>query len=387
MKKLVVNNLSKRFANVQALDNVSVELEEGKILAVLGPSGCGKTTLLRSIAGFETPDYGSIQVDNRVLFDRRTNIKPELRKIGYVPQHGVLFPHLSVANNIAFGLHSTTLSTAERRLRVAEMLELVGMPGLERRMPHELSGGQQQRIALARALAPSRSLVLLDEPFSALDAGLRQTLREEVKSTLASINATAIIVTHDQEEALSMADSVAVMREGQCVQVADPVTIYQHPTDIKVAKFVGEATLIPADLIPPRQAPSVLDNTALQVLEESKDLLAQTPELTEKQELQRAFCALGELPLSANSAVQSGPATIMIRPEQFLLCEPRHAQITGRVLKSIYCGHSTLLMVQTNPHCGDHEIQVRLNGAQKIVPEDIVHLCVRGEVMAYPLSL
>src|SRR5699024_441348 len=322
----------------------------------LGPSGCGKTTLLRVIAGFETPDEGSVQVDKKVLFDGRTNIKPEQRKIGYVPQHGVLFPHLNVAKNISFGLHATALSRAEKRMRVAEMLELVGMPGLEERMPHELSGGQQQRIALARALAPSPSLVLLDEPFSALDAGLRQTLREEVKSTLASINATAIIVTHDQEEALSMAGSVAVMREGQYVQVTDPVTIYQHPTDIKVAKLVGEETLIPADLIPPRQATSVLDNTALQVLKKSKDLLAQTPELTEKQELQRAFCALGELPLSAKSAVQSGSATIMIRPEQLLLCVPKYALITGRYLKSIYCVESILLIVPIKSLYVEHKL-------------------------------
>lgn len=384
MKKLVIKNLTKRFGAVLALKHVELELDEGKMLAVLGPSGCGKTTLLRSIAGFETPNEGSIQVDERVLFDGQINIKPELRKIGYVPQHGVLFPHLSVAKNIAFGLHSMSLSAADKRLRVAEMLSLVGMEGLEQRMPHELSGGQQQRIALARALAPSPSLVLLDEPFSALDAGLRQTLREEVRSTLASINATAIIVTHDQEEALSMADYVAVMREGECMQVADPVTVYQHPADIKVAQFVGEATLIPADLIGPRSTPNVLDDTAQQVLEESKDLLVQTPELAEKQGLQLAFCSLGELPLSAQSVVQSGPATIMIRPEQFLLCKPEDAQITGIVLKSIYCGHSTLLLVQTNPHCGDHEIQVRLNGAQNLLPGNIVHLCVSGEVMAYP---
>src|SRR5699024_8180390 len=309
MKKLVVNNLSKRFANVQALDNVSVELEEGKILAVLGPSGCGKTTLLRSIAGFETPDYGSIQVDNRLLFDRRTNIKPELRKIGYVPQHGVLFPHLSVANNIAFGLHSTTLSTAERRLRVAEMLELVGMPGLERRMPHELSGGQQQRIALARALAPSPALVLLDEPFSALDAGLRQSLREEVKSTLKSINATAIIVTHDQEEALSMADSVAVMRDGECIQVADPVAIYRHPADLKVATFVGEASLI--------------QGRVLGECVETK---------------------IGRLPLAQAALFALEEAvTVMLRPEQFVLTSEVKEGIAVQVLKSVYCGHSTLV--------------------------------------------
>lgn len=244
MKELQIRNLSKTFKEVQALYNIQLDLNEGEMLAVLGPSGCGKTTLLRSIAGFETPDSGAIDVGGNVVFDNTTNIKPEKRRIGYVPQDGVLFPHLTVAQNIAFGL-----SRKEKRSsRIEEMLELVGMKGLGSRMPHQLSGGQQQRVALARALAPSPSLVLLDEPFSALDAGLRASLREDVKTTLKKLGTTAILVTHDQEEALSMADIVAVMRQGSCIQTADPISLYKYPADLHVAKFVGEATILKAEV-------------------------------------------------------------------------------------------------------------------------------------------
>lgn len=392
MKKLVVQGLNKSFGMVQALKDVNLELEAGKMLAVLGPSGCGKTTLLRSIAGFETPNSGKIFVDERCLFDGRKGVKPEQRKIGYVPQHGVLFPHLSVEKNIAFGLHSMGLSRAKKSQRVQEMLELVGMPGLSQRMPHELSGGQQQRIALARALAPSPSLVLLDEPFSALDAGLRQSLREEVRLMLAQIDATAIIVTHDQEEALSMADSVAVMRQGACIQVASPTDIYQYPADVEVAQFVGEATLIPASLID--QSKTITAASDKQIFYPAKEAtgdsaFAVAEEIalsTVTQPVQtQACCALGELSLSSYSKVKSGQALVMIRPEQFLLCPPETAQITGQIQKITYCGHSTLLQILTHPNCGAHEIQVRLNGAQKLNLADIVHLCVDGDVMAYPL--
>lgn len=349
MEKLTIRALSKSFAEVQALKAVDLHLAEGQVLAVLGPSGCGKTTLLRSIAGFETPESGSIHIDGKPVFGHTTFVKPEQRKIGYVPQHGVLFPHLSVAKNIGFGLSKRTMSKEQRRLRVEEMLELVGMVGLGSRMPHELSGGQQQRIALARALAPSPTLVLLDEPFSALDAGLRQSLREEVKNTLKSIGATAIIVTHDQEEALSMADSVAVMRDGECIQVADPVSIYRYPADLKVATFVGEASLIKGRI------------SGAQV------------------ETQ-----LGTLPLAEPSrATEGATAVVMLRPEQLVVSSESSNSIAAQVLKSVYCGHSTLVEVQTAPAFGSELIQVRLHGAQQFQPGEALHLDVQGDVMAY----
>lgn len=349
MDKLVVNNLSKSFAEVQALKAVDLSLAEGKVLAVLGPSGCGKTTLLRCLAGFEIPESGSIQVDGATLFDSQRFVKPERRKIGYVPQHGVLFPHLTVAKNIGFGLPKRTMSTEQIRHRVEEMLELVGMVGLGSRMPHELSGGQQQRIALARALAPSPALVLLDEPFSALDAGLRQSLREEVKNTLNSINATAIIVTHDQEEALSMADSVAVMREGECIQMADPVTIYRHPADLKVATFVGEASLIQGRVTGAH-----------------------------------ADTQIGSLPLAQAGLFRPGDTvTVMLRPEQFVLSNAAQDTISAQVLKSVYCGHSTLVEVQISAALGNEKLQVRLHGAQQFQPGESLHLQVQGQAMAY----
>ncbi|MFD1006674.1 ABC transporter ATP-binding protein [Oceanisphaera ostreae] len=349
MKKLIIQNVSKQFGDVNALHNVSLALDEGSMLAVLGPSGCGKTTLLRSIAGFETPNAGRIIINGQTVFGEQTNIKPEHRKIGYVPQHGVLFPHLSVARNIAFGLSDSAYSHKEQKAqRVAEMLQLVGMAGLGKRMPHELSGGQQQRVALARALAPSPSLVLLDEPFSALDAGLRTALREEVKATLNQIGATAILVTHDQEEALSMADLVAVMRQGQCVQVADPVSLYKYPADIHVAYFVGEAITLEA----------TLDHG-------------------------RAHCCFGPLPLAPGCAIDSSSATIMIRPEQFVPSAPAEQQLGGQVLKTIYYGHNALVHIKTDAKFGAQEIQIRVSGAHSYTPGEYVGLKITGEVMAY----
>ena len=212
----------------------------GSLTAVLGPSGCGKTTLLRLLGGFEHADRGTIRLGEKVLADGRTHLAPERRAIGFVPQEGALFPHLDVAANVGFGL-----PRAQRRGgRVEELLELVDLTGLGSRLPHQLSGGQQQRVALARALAPEPGLVLLDEPFDALDAGLRAQVRGEVREALRAAGATALLVTHDQEEALSLADTVAVMRDGRIVQAADPQTLYGDPVDAEVAAFVGEAVLL-----------------------------------------------------------------------------------------------------------------------------------------------
>ncbi|MGO4998948.1 ABC transporter ATP-binding protein [Oceanisphaera sp. W20_SRM_FM3] len=351
MQKLMINQLSKCFGDVQALQDISLTLDEGKMLAVLGPSGCGKTTLLRAIAGFETPDVGRIAINGNTVFDAQTNtkhicVKPERRNIGYVPQHGVLFPHLTVAKNISFGL--SQLQKANQTARVNEMLDLVGMTGLGHRMPFELSGGQQQRIALARALAPSPSLVLLDEPFSALDAGLRISLREEVKSTLEHIGATAIMVTHDQEEALSMADLVAVMRHGHCVQVSDPVSLYKYPVDLQVAQFVGEAVVLPARLI----------NGQL-------------------------HSRLGTHTLAQACKTNRPETRIMIRPEQFVLCNGDDAQFNACVLNTIYYGHDVLVQLSVQDPSGTQQIKMRVSGARAFRPGEYLDLRVNGEVMAY----
>jgi len=247
VSRLEADGLERTFAGnppVKALRSVTFEVETGTLLAVLGPSGCGKTTLLRTIAGMEPPDSGEIRLDDRVMDGAGVHVPPERRAIGLVPQEGALFPHLDVAGNVSFGLQK--LSRADRRSRVDELLDLVGMAGLGDRRPHQLSGGQQQRVALARAMAPSPGVVLLDEPFSALDTGLRASLRHEVSQTLRESGTTAVLVTHDQVEAMTMSDVLAVMRDGRLVQIGRPDSLYRRPIDAWTARFLGDAILVPA---------------------------------------------------------------------------------------------------------------------------------------------
>jgi len=234
--------LTKRFGEVTAVDGVDLDVRRGEFLAVLGPSGCGKTTLLRLVAGFERPDAGGIEIGGRVVAGPRRHLAPEERRIGMVFQESALFPHLDVAGNIGFGLPPRA-----REGRIAELVALVGLAGLQRRMPHELSGGQQQRVALARALAPDPALILLDEPFSSLDATLRSQLRGDVRDILRSAGATTLFVTHDQGEALEISDRVAVMRAGRIEQVSTPDELYLRPVNRFVAGFVGEANLLPGE--------------------------------------------------------------------------------------------------------------------------------------------
>jgi iron(III) transport system ATP-binding protein len=244
---LTLTQLTKRFARAlaPAVEGLSLAVERGEILALLGPSGCGKTTTLRLIAGFETPDMGRVIIGDRVMADaeRGLAVPPEERGVGVVFQDYALFPHLTVADNVAFGLHN--LSREQRRQRVRAVLDLVGMLALAGRYPHEISGGQQQRVAVARALAPAPALILLDEPFSNLDADLRAQMRDEVEKVLRGTGTTAVFVTHDQEEAFTIADTVGVLREGRLEQVAPPEAIYHHPATPFVAEFVGAADFLP----------------------------------------------------------------------------------------------------------------------------------------------
>ena len=236
MSGLDVKGLVAGYGPDPVLRGVDLAVPEGGLLAVLGPSGCGKTTLLRVLAGFHPVRAGQVSLGGRVLSEPGTHVPPEKRGIGIVPQEGALFPHLSVAGNIGFGL-----PRGRRGERVDELLDLVGLTGYGPRMPAQLSGGQQQRVALARALAPRPGVVLMDEPFSALDAGLRDELRADVRAALRAFGATALLVTHDQEEALGIADLVAVLRDGVVAQLGTPQQIYTDPADLGVALFVGEA--------------------------------------------------------------------------------------------------------------------------------------------------
>ena len=230
----------KAFAECRAVDGVNLDIETGEIMALLGPSGCGKTTMLRLLAGFERPDQGCIQLDGEIIAGGRTFLPPEKRRLGMVFQDYALFPHLSVRGNVAYAL-----GRRGDRSRVDEVLELVGLGELAERAPHELSGGQQQRVALARALAGTPSAVLLDEPFSGLDAALRARVRGEVREILRRAGVTALFVTHDQEEALSLADRVAVMCDGRIAQVGTPEEVYGRPESRWVAEFLGEADVLP----------------------------------------------------------------------------------------------------------------------------------------------
>ena len=283
-----VRDLHLSFGDSAVLRGVDLHVPPGSVTAVLGPSGEGKTSLLRCLAGFVAPHRGTVEVGGRLLTGPGTLVPPEDRQVGVVPQEGALFPHLDVGRNVAFGLPRGRAA----RSRVGEVLELVGLAGFERRAPGELSGGQQQRVALARALAPQPAVVLLDEPFSALDAGLRAALREDVRAALSASGTTGVLVTHDQDEALSVADHVAVLRGGRVVQAAAPVDLYRRPVDLAVATFVGEAVVLPGEV---------------------RGAVAST--------------VLGELALDVPAA--AGSADVVVRPEQLRLGGPGPGETPG----------------------------------------------------------
>lgn len=337
---LTLRGVAKAFNGVGAARGVSFELEQGQLLALLGPSGCGKTTTLRLIAGFERPDAGEIEIGGELAAGPGLFAPPEKRRVGMVFQEYALFPHLTVAENIAFGLPR---GDASRGRRVQQALELVGMPHLAARMPHELSGGQQQRVALARALAPEPALVLLDEPFSNLDAALRVRVRAEVRAILKQANATAIFVTHDQEEALSLVDQVAVMLHGRVEQVATPRQVYYQPATRAVAAFVGDSNFLPG---------------------QAEGGWVQT--------------WLGRLPTQME---MWGAVEALVRPESIDL-RPAAADAPGRVRNVIFFGHDQLIQVALPGGM----IDARLGPDYQFFPGQPVDLRVIGPVMTYPVG-
>jgi iron(III) transport system ATP-binding protein len=332
--------VSKRFGEVQAVVGLNLSLREGQFLALLGPSGCGKTTTLRLLAGFDMPDTGEIKIGQQIASSPGQFVPPEQRSVGMVFQEYALFPHLNVGANVAYGIPKGV----NRKERVHQILSLVGLAEMEQRMPHELSGGQQQRVALARALAPQPHLILLDEPFSNLDAGLRSQVRAEVRQILRQAQATAIFVTHDQEEALSLADEVAVMFEGRIVQTDTPQKLYRRPINKQVALFLGGANFLPG------QAGQG-----------------------------QVVCELGRLP---TTSIHTGPVEVMLRPEDLLLIA--QADSPAEIIEREYFGHDQLLKVRLPSGL---QLQSRLLGSEgDFYPGQRVALKVRDNVTVLPTA-
>jgi iron(III) transport system ATP-binding protein len=342
---LQLDNVSHFFGDNQVLNGVNLVVNHGSITALLGPSGGGKTTLLRIVAGFERPTHGTVRINGAVVADEHSWVPARERGVAIVPQEGALFPHLSVGENVAFGLKKRR--SLHTRTRVAEMLELVGLPDAANTRPSELSGGMQQRVALARALATQPTLVLLDEPFSALDAGLRETLREQVVTILRRAGATAIWVTHDQDEALSTADSVAVLMNGRIAQLSAPTNVYRTPETFEVAHFIGETVSISGVVSSDQKTVATRFGTF---------------------ELLRHHDA--------------GPATVVIRPEQFEIVNVDHSASTviGNVIDTRYFGHDGTVDVQFPEGL---TAKVRLHA--RLLPEigTDVGVVVNGAVLAF----
>jgi iron(III) transport system ATP-binding protein len=341
VSSLEISHLKVSLGNRLILDDLSFSLAEGQIAALLGPSGCGKTTLLRSIAGLIQPSDGTIRFGKQLVSLSSLVMPSHKRKIGYVPQEGALFPHLSVADNIAFGLDRSTFTKDQIRQTIKEMLNLIGLQGFENRMPSQLSGGQQTRVALARALAIKPAMVLLDEPFSALDAALRDDLRADVCDLLRKSNATAILVTHDREEALVSADVVALMRDGQIIQQGSPEAVYSTPISPAMAVSTGDAL----------------------VLDASKMADGSTSYLFNQ---------------STGTAIASGH--IVIRPEEIKI--ERNISATspkGRISKIDYYGHDAMVSIDV----AGNSLKVRIPGPFDYTVGEEVSLQHAGPVRFY----
>lgn len=336
-----LDNIRKQYAEVTAVHDLSLAVAKGEFFSLLGPSGCGKTTTLRLIAGLDRLNHGTIAIDERLVASTTYFIPPEKRGVGVVFQDYALFPHMTVFDNIAFGLHGWSRAAVNQR--VAELLGLVGLGGAGRKYPHELSGGQRQRVALARSLAPSPSVMLLDEPFSNLDAELRAALRRETKEILKANGTTVILVTHDQEEALSLAERVAVMAQGRVLQTATPEELYWRPSDRAVAAFVGEANFLPGEA-----------------------------------RWGTAVCELGALPASG---APDGRVEVMVRPE--LLVPVADEVGPGRVVGREFYGPDQAVAVVLDTGT---TLRCRL-GAEPAPPlGSRVRLEVRGAPVVFPLD-
>jgi iron(III) transport system ATP-binding protein len=342
MTELRLTGVSKCFGRVAALTGLDLAAPSGSRTAVIGPSGSGKSTLLRLVAGFEAPDAGEIRLDGALLADPRAAVPPHRRNIGLVMQDGALFPHLSVLDNIRFAM-----GRADPDARAMELLDLVELDrAVAARQPHELSGGQQQRVALARALVRRPRLMLLDEPFSALDTGLREQLRTATAGILARARVTTILVTHDQAEAMSFADQVVVLRGGVLRQAGSPREVYLSPVDPETAEFLGDAVILDAAI-----------------------------------EGGRARCRLGLVPVAS---ARDGPATIMLRPEQIALGRSEAVNgvdILARLLKAEIVGPAAIVTLGI---AGDSPLKIRTSVVDLPPPGSAVSVKVIGSAHVFP---
>jgi iron(III) transport system ATP-binding protein len=355
MSAIEIRGVSKRFGATPILSEVDLTIPDGRTTAILGASGSGKTTLLRLIAGFEQADAGTISIGGQIVDDGRRAVRSMHRGVGYVPQDGALFPHLTVAGNVGFGL------PRRERSGVGELIDLVGLGGLARRLPHQLSGGQQQRVALARALAIRPRVVLLDEPFSSLDASLRDTLRQDVVRVLAETGTTTVLVTHDQDEALALADQIAVLRHNRVVACADPRDLYRDPPDLATAASLGQANILEGRV-----------------------------------DGESAHCVLGTVPLRglptgsgahgsvAHGSVQDGPCRLLVRPEQVAV-HPHETTgaVRAQVTRLHYHGHDALAQL-TLDLPGRQPLLARVPGDLPLAVGGQVWVHVLGPVRSWP---
>ncbi len=343
MKILQIRTLSKRYSrkDAYAVRKFSMEVEQGELLALIGESGSGKTTLLRLIAGFEQPEEGEICINGHCVVNEKTYVVPEKRNVGMVFQDYALFPHLTIADNIGFGIRK--LPGKKKTERVTEVLKLVGLNGYESRYPHQLSGGQQQRIALARALAPKPSLILLDEPFSNLDGVLKEQVREDIRRIIKATDTTAIFVTHDTKDALSTADRIAILKEGKIQQLGTPEEVYNFPKSIYVANFFGKVNVINA--------------------------IATDGGYTTQ---------IGFVPCPVGGTV-SGKVTLAIRPENIQLCSAQTSPLSGILSSVAYLGDQKQLIIAVEREKTRYKLLVRVPNDIVLKVDDQVHFQIKQE--------
>ena len=342
MNVLTIRNLGKSYGATKALSDINLDVTAGSRTVIVGPSGSGKTTLLRLIAGFEAPDTGEIHLDGQLIANASAGVPAHRRNIGLVMQEGALFPHLTVLDNICFGIRSES----DGRAQALELMDMVELDrSMAERQPHQLSGGQQQRVALARALARQPRLMLLDEPFSALDAGLREQMRDATAQILAEAGVATVLVTHDRDEAMGFADQLVILRDGQLIQAGTPRALYSRPVDAATAAFLGTAIILDAEF--------------------SDDL---------------AECALGAIPLSASPVL--GASHVLIRPEQIeVVASGDHTNWTVQAVQDR--GNKTSVIAAREYRGATVELKFDLSAAHLPRVGDRLNLAVTGT--AHPL--